>query len=268
MPAQYAMNAYQTLGKILLNTPGAARAWHWLQKRKLSKQFAADFKKFAEASAASPSRFPVRWEDRLPFLHDKTSRTGFDRHYVYHTAWAARVLAKTRPSRHIDVSSLLYFAGIVSAFVPTEFYDYRPADLILDNLKAGSANLLALPFADRSVESLSCMHVIEHIGLGRYGDPLDPDGDLKSMAELRRVLAPGGTLLFVVPVGRPRVVYNAHRIYSAGQVKEAFKDLEIKDFALIPDDPALGGLVSPATDDLANSQTYGCGCFWFQRPLR
>jgi len=47
------------------------------------------------------------------------------------------------------------------------------------------------------------MNVVEHVGLGRYGEPLDPEGDIKAMRELRRVLAPGGSLLFVVPVGRP-----------------------------------------------------------------
>jgi hypothetical protein len=58
------------------------------------------------------------------------------------------------------------------------------------------------------------MHVIEHIGLGRYGEALDPDGDLKAIRELVRVLAAGGNLLVVVPVGRPRIQFNAHRIYD------------------------------------------------------
>jgi SAM-dependent methyltransferase len=107
------------------------------------------------------------------------------------------------------------------------------------------------------------MHVVEHIGLGRYGDPLDPNGDLRAMAELRRVLAPGGSLLFVVPVGRPVIMFNAHRIYAYDQVVRYFGDLTLRQFALVPDDPRYG-LVEDATPQLADAQRYGCGCFWWQ----
>src|SRR5689334_22226973 len=108
-------------------------------------QFETEFKQFA-ALSKKHSRFDVRWEDRKPFLNDRTASTGFDRHYIYHTAWAARVLAQTRPAFHIDIGSSLYFAGIASAFIPIRFYDYRPADLRLSSLTTASADLLNLPF--------------------------------------------------------------------------------------------------------------------------
>jgi SAM-dependent methyltransferase len=204
----------------------------------------------------------MSWVDSLPCLDDNTAKTEFDRHYVFHTAWAARVMSEVRPVRHVDISSSLFFCGIVSAFVPVDFYDYRPADLRLEGLSTAKADLTALPFGDGSVSSLSCMHVVEHIGLGRYGDRLDPTGDLKAMAELRRVLAPAGTLLFVVPVGRPRIMFNAHRIYSTDQILDSFSGLRLQKFSLIPDS---GGLVENADLALADRQNYGCGCFWFRR---
>lgn len=92
--------------------------------------------------------------------------------------------------------------------MPIEFCDYRPANLSLSNLSSLPGDLLTLPFSDNSVHSLSSMHVDEHVGLGRYGNPLDTDGDLKAIGELKRVLANGGTLLFVVPVGRPLIMFN------------------------------------------------------------
>src|SRR5207253_10606962 len=82
--------------------------------------------------------------------------------------------------------------------------------------------LLSLPFADRSVESLSCLHVAEHVGLGRYGDELDPEGTVKAARELQRVVAPAGRLYFALPVGRPRTEFRseAHtsELQSLGQL--------------------------------------------------
>ncbi len=227
--------------------------------------FLLDFIKFKRLAKSGGQRFPLRWRDRLPCLNDNTESTNFDRHYIYHPAWAARILAETKPEMHVDVSSSLHFCSIVSAFVPVKFYDYRPANLQLGNLSSEAADLLALPFADNSVQSLSCMHVVEHIGLGRYGDSMDADGDLKAISELKRVLAERGSLLFVVPVGKPRVVFNAHRIYSYDQVMSYFRGLELKEFALIPDDARDGGLIYHAASEMADKQNYGCGCFWFTK---
>ncbi|MDQ2799362.1 MAG: DUF268 domain-containing protein, partial [Armatimonadota bacterium] len=197
--------------------------------------------------------------------YDRTNDTAFDRQYVYHPAWAARILSETKPKEHIDISSILHFCSIVSAFIPVKFYDYRPADLILDGLTTGQADLTALPFESDSIASLSCMHTVEHIGLGRYGDPLDPEGDLKAMRELKRVLAPGGDLLFAVPVGKPKLMFNGHRIYAYAQIVDAFSGLDLKEFSLILDDSQPGGLVRNASEDLADAQNYGCGCFWFRK---
>ena len=228
--------------------------------------FVRDFNRFDELSKASRPRFNLRWADRQPRLGDRTETTDFDRHYVYHTAWAARVLAKTRPSKHVDISSSLYFVTGASAFVPIEFYDFRPADLRLSNLDSRFADLMALPFGDRQVASLSCMHVVEHVGLGRYGDPLDPDGDIKAMRELQRVVAPDGSLLFVTPVGRPQIRFNAHRIYAYDQIRDAFSELRIEEFSLVPDHPVDGGLIENADPAIVSNQRYACGCFWFRRP--
>jgi hypothetical protein len=54
----------------------------------------------------------------------------------------------------------------------------------------------------------------EHDGLGAYGDPLDPDGDLKAMRKMREILKPGGILLLAVPTGMDRLVFNEVRIYG------------------------------------------------------
>lgn len=200
------------------------------------------------------------WENRYPCLNDNTGATPFDAHYIYHPAWAARIVKEINPQKHVDISSILNFCTILSAFIKTEFYDYRPATLTLSNLKSSSADLTNLFFESNSVESISCMHTIEHIGLGRYGDLLDPEGDVKAINELQRVTRKEGHLLLVVPLGKPKVQFNAHRIYSFELINNLFKDFELKNFTLITDENIL---IENADPDLVKKQEYACGCFWY-----
>ncbi|MBT8593996.1 DUF268 domain-containing protein [Polynucleobacter paneuropaeus] len=230
-----------------------------------NENFNSQFADFSKKLKESSREFKLRLEDQYPCLDDVTNETNFDRHYVYHPAWAARLVEKFKPKKHIDISSILAFSTILSAFIPVEFYDYRPAKIKLSNLLQGSIDLMNLHFESNSLSSLSCMHVIEHIGLGRYGDPLNPDGDIKAAEELTRVLAIGGQLLVVLPVGRSRIEFNAHRIYYHEQVIALFKELELVEYALIPDGEVEDGLIYSPTAELINAQSYGCGCYAFTK---
>ena len=231
--------------------------------RKKMSRFYNELRDFRQSASKTKERFRLDEKDFFPCLDDNTPNTGFDRHYLFHVAWAVRVVKKINPALHIDFSSSLYFCSTLSAFIPTDFYDYRPTDLGLDQLKCKAGDLTKINFPDNSIESLSCLHTIEHLGLGRYGDPIDYDGDLKAISELKRVVKPRGSLLFVTPVGKPKIVYNAHRIYSYDQVMEYFSGFDLKEFSLVPDRAEDGGLLANATKEMSDKQNYGCGCFWF-----
>lgn len=228
------------------------------------RPFKKDFKKFKESQqvSATGTRFTTDWTNRAPYLTDNTTETPVDYHYIYHPAWAARILANINPDLHIDISSKLEFSTILSAFIPVKFYDYRPAPLSLQGLESGRADLMNLPFADNEVYSISCMHTVEHIGLGRYGDAIDFDGDLKAIKEIIRVTAPGGNIIFVTPVGQPKIVFNAHRVYSYEQIIEYFSECVLSEFSLVDD---RGKFTTNAEPSLVANQVYGCGCFWFTR---
>lgn len=231
------------------------------------RRFYKELTVFRQSEAASKKRFDLQENDLYPCLDDNTPYTGFDRHYVFHVAWACRTVRAINPTVHIDFSSSLYFCTTLSAFIPTKFYDYRPAQLDLSGLHSLPGDLTKIDMPDNSVESISCMHTIEHVGLGRYGDPIDYDGDLKAIKELKRVTRPGGSLLFVTPVGRPRLQFNAHRIYSFEQITEYFEGFELKEFSLIPDDGKDGGLLVNADPSMVKTQRYACGCFWFIKKI-
>ena len=208
----------------------------------------------------SASNIASPWTDAYPCLSDATLRTGFDPHYFFQAAWLARRLAEAQPARHADIGSDVGMVGVLSAFVPVDFVDLRPIETDLPGLTPKAGNLTALDFASASLASVSCMHVIEHIGLGRYGDPLDPPGHEKAAAELARVLAPGGSLFLSVPVGRERVCFNAHRVFSHGTVERLFPALRLQAFALVDD---LGRFHPESSPVQADECDYGCGLFHF-----
>jgi hypothetical protein len=204
----------------------------------------------------------IGFADLQPCLGDWTVSTPFDPHYFYQGAWAARKLKKTAPEKHIDIASSVLMVSVLSGFIDTVFVDYRPLKANLSGLNSIPGDILALPFEDKSVNSLSCLHVIEHIGLGRYGDPLDPLGSLKAAKELQRILEQGGNLLVSLPIGRERICFNAHRVHSPSGVLELFSSLRFVDFSYVDD---AGVFHENAQLDQANHLDYGCGLFHFQK---
>lgn len=224
----------------------------------LKKEFNKEFEIFKKDIKISRG-FKV---EKHKFFTDKFRKSDFDSHYFYHPIWAFKKIIQSKPKKHIDISSINYFSGFLSCFVNCEYYEFRLFPIILENLKIGTLNLINLPFETDSVDSLSCMHTVEHVGLGRYGDKIDSDGDLIAIKELKRVISKGGSLYFVVPVGSPKIQFNAHRIYSTQMVLEFFSDFQLLEFSLVTD---LGEFIENAKLDLGDHQNYGCGCFHFKK---
>jgi SAM-dependent methyltransferase len=77
---------------------------------------------------------------------------------------------------------------------------------------------------------LSSLCVIEHIGLGRYGDKLNPFGSEKAIKELKRVCSPGGLIYISLHVDSYNKIYfNAHRAFTRDYIMELFEGFEILD---------------------------------------
>lgn len=210
--------------------------------------------------------------DFYPCLFDRVETTPIDPHYFYQAAWAFREILRQTPRQHVDIGSDVRFVGMLSQAIPLTFVDIRPLRMELPGLDCRTGSVLSLPYADRSVLSLSCLHVIEHIGLGRYGDSLDPQGTAKACRELARVLAPGGRLYLSTPIGHSRVQFNGQRVQSVQEVLGWFSGMKISlvDMAIVDTQ----GRFLPDLDlqqaDRQACQTGGLdfalGCFVFERP--
>lgn len=188
------------------------RIGRWRRDLAAWRRFWSSYREYRRI--ASSDRLPDL-RDLYPCLGDDTAETAIDPTYYYQDAWAFEKIVSKCPTVHLDVGSHHKFVSLLSRAVPVIMVDIRPLSLQLDGLTFKKGSVLNLPFEDSSLPSVSSLCCVEHIGLGRYGDPLDPYGTEKAIEELKRVTAPGGDLYLSVPIGEEnRVCFNAHRFFQ------------------------------------------------------
>ena len=224
-------------------------------------RFFNDWRKYCAAGGSAQIK------NFYPCLADRTSETPIDPQYFYQAVWAFSKIYEQMPKVHIDVGSDVKFVGILSAAVKVEFVDIRPLSIQLANLKCREGSILSLPYVDNTVDSISSMHVIEHIGLGRYGDPIDPNGTRKACEELMRVLVPGGYLYISAPIGKPRVQFNGQRVLSIEEIRAYLSDLSLVEMALVDNHGKFHPKIIPedVVYDEEGSLDYALGCFLFTK---
>ena len=187
-------------------------------------------------------------------------------HYFHMDLLVARFIAEAMPQRHLDVGSRIDgFVAHVAAFRTIEIMDIRPVSIpahpqirfIQGDLMQSQTETIG------QVDSLSCLHVLEHVGLGRYGDPIDPLGHRRAFSNLVNLLAPGGIFYFAAPVGLGKVMFNAHRVFDPITVPQwEANRLELERFDHV-DDAGVLHLNSEPSE--AEALEYGCGIYTFKR---
>jgi SAM-dependent methyltransferase len=206
----------------------------------------------------------AKFEELAPVLFDRdpSTQTGGG-HYFYQDVWGLRRLKAFGATEHHDIGSRYDgFVGQATAICHVIGWDIRPPSFELPDFEFRQGSILELPLADGSVRSISCLHVAEHIGLGRYGDPIDPAGTSKAIKELARVLAPGGQLLFSMPVGRERVCFNNQRVWDPTRPPREADGLRLLEFSVVTDDDQFVEDVSP---EAYRTAEYACGLYRFTR---
>lgn len=224
----------------------------------LKKQL-RQFKKQGRRSSVS---FPVT--TLSAYYEDKQDSAGSDKTFgyaFYQNLHIAQRIYQNNPVRHIDIGSDVYsLVAHVASFREIEICDIRPLNHKISNVKFKQLDIMQLNEEDiESTDSISCLHALEHFGLGRYGDPICYDGYLLGFQNIHKMLKPHGTFYFSVPLGKQRVEFHAHRVFSLKFLLEMIAPYyEIKSFSYIDDNNVFHGNVDISEEKIIKN----CGCHW------
>ena len=202
-----------------------------------------------------------------PCLHDYATSSGdTTSEYFLQDLYVAQRVFAANPRRHLDVGSHVDgFVAHVASFRQIDVLDIRPNRSEILGIRFYQADLSGA--IEARCDSISCLHALEHFGLGRYGDSIDPDAASRGLSTLAAMLEPGGRLYLSVPVGRPRVIFNAHRIFDPESLRRNAADegLCLTAFAYV-EDGSLRESAMPVRD-LArlSQQPYALGIFTFDK---
>jgi SAM-dependent methyltransferase len=121
------------------------------------------------------------------------------------------------------------FAGndVVAVDLEPEQYLFHP-----DGIEYVQGDFNELDFDPGSFDQILNCSSVEHVGLaGRYGSADDPDGDLRAMEKMARLVKPDGNMVLTIPVGRDAVHAPLHRIYGDERLPRLLEHWEIREDA-------------------------------------
>jgi hypothetical protein len=225
-----------------------------------------EYRQFKHLSGLS-NGFPTRFNYPCPADRYEEAGTASG-HYFHQDLLVARKIFERNPARHMDVGSRIDgFVAHVAAFRAIEVLDLRQITKPVKNITFHQFDLME---SNRQFEagcdSLSCLHTLEHIGLGRYGDRLLVDGHIKGFERLGSLLKPGGVFYLSVPIGPQRIEFNAHRVFAVPTILALAREhYELLSFSFVDDRGDLHENVDTSAIDSETSFGcwYGCGIFEF-----
>jgi len=249
---------------------------HWL----FSAQFGIDPRKMLRSLRNIPRyvrdlfRFRSNYTGRLellPCLHDWYEEGGTTKNeYFWQDLLVARKIFAANPKKHVDIGSRMDgFVAHVASFREIEVFDIRPITTSIPGVTITQADLMNPAAAITNYcDSLSCLHALEHFGLGRYGDPIDPKGYESGVRNMARILRQGGVFYLSVPVGIERVEFNAQHVFNPNTIVDVAQSNQfmLREFALFTADDGLVEM-DTAYETLASvgKRRYGLGIYTFKK---
>ena len=180
--------------------------------------------------------FEIKREYFNPIISDKYETNSGMSEYFWQDLWAAKHIINQGVREHYDIGSRVdgFIAHLLAANIRVNMIDIRPFPGTAENLFTVVDDATMLKnFQDNSIGSLSAMCSLEHFGLGRYGDPIDPEACFKCFNQIQKKLAIGGKLYLSVPIGQDRVEFNAHRVFYAATIVNSFSGLKLCEYSAI-----------------------------------
>lgn len=222
-------------------------------------QYYSDFTKLVRQQEKSSLRFPF---GRIyPCLADRYSESGTARgHYFHQDLLIAQKIFAHNPQIHVDIGSRVDgFIAHVASFREIEVFDIRDFPKHITNIKPFRLDLMEeikeelIGYCD----SLSCLHALEHFGLGRYGDPVNFEGFLIALKNINNIVRSGGKFYLSVPIGPQRIEFNAHRVFSVDYlVSLVSENYKIDSFSYVDDNEELFKNVELSDEEI--SRNFGC----------
>jgi hypothetical protein len=201
-------------------------------------------------------------------LNDYNDQAGVSSgHYFHQDLVVAKYIHENKPHDHYDIGSRIDgFVAHVATFRIIKIMDIRDLEKSEHpNIEFIKKDLMSIENIDEKItDSISCLHAIEHFGLGRYGDKIDPDGHKKGFNNIIKMLKKKGKLYISFPIGKKNEVhFNAHRVFHPKDIFNWYekKHLSLEKFDVVDDNGKLHRNI-----DIDNHQfnlTYGCGIYTF-----
>jgi mannosyltransferase OCH1-like enzyme/SAM-dependent methyltransferase len=165
-----------------------------------------------------------------PRLDDAIEQAGSLGEYFWQDLFLARRILELAPEKHVDVGSRIDgFVGHLACTRKLDVIDIRPLTMKIPGVTFHQIDITSLPESWLAQsDCVTCLHSIEHFGLGRYGDPLDPDGWKTGLLNLSRLVKPGGRLILSTPIGSQRVKFNSHRIFHPATIAKQATEIGLK----------------------------------------
>lgn len=252
---------------------------HWI----LSSQFGVDPQRLLRSFRGFPFYISDWWKFRRsykgklefkPCLHDKYEEGGVTKsEYFWQDLLVAQWIYKSNPLKHVDVGSRIDgFVAHVASFRQIEVFDVRPISSMIPGVVFSQADLMEVPELVREehegyCDSVSCLHTIEHFGLGRYGDPIDILGYEKGITNLASLIKPGGTLYLSTPIGIERVEFNANRVFNPHTIIDVaeLNALKLESLVVISDGSVQDIDVNEGSLRKLSEEIYSLGIFTFKK---
>lgn len=200
---------------------------------------------------------------------DKYASAGRVNSYFWQDLWAAKRIYNNPVSIHFDIGSRLdgFIAHLISYGQKVCMIDIRSLDQTIEGLEFIESDATNLDgFEDESIESLSALCSLEHFGLGRYGDPINPEACFNCFDAIQRKMKMGGNLYISVPIGKECVCFNAHRVFYIDTILKEFDKMQLVEISTCFNDEYEENITDyHRFDEWFDKEGDRMGLFWFKK---